>query len=512
MEDTRSAAREKFAELRKVGKDKRAERRALLKRIEELDSEIERNRLECLAARNDYAQIHILPVEVLSTIFQQACHCEERMEIKLSRVCRLWRSITLSSPNLWSTFTYCDSLSEVKRLLIYLERSRNHPVDLLFYIHNGGRFAVVKQLLDKAIKHVSRWRRFSLVVHEDSWSSRDLFAPLLDVSAPHLHRFEVSTPANFWYHDKQLEYDDDSTHHFRYIFKGGAPLLSDVKLDSISWEGFMPLSNMTTLEIQVTDPDACSSPFRYLLHLFDLPLVNLSLIGEVFEAAKASTQQVTTTTLKIFRCSNEIVESILEHIHAPQLEVLILKGCCPDLSGNPYHNSCPTIFPSLHTLSLVDCQFFEFENFSHFALATNCITRLYMFFHVSHLYRHKDVLYLMPKNSPQTILWPRLNSLTYLIGPGAEEDMDDEDFKPYLEVFECRSRILNTHCTLELQPRDAEFWKTKHPASWNRLQKGGFYREMQPRDGCYLPFPPTKFDEFHRGSKDPFMMPEEYYV
>ncbi|KDR82078.1 hypothetical protein GALMADRAFT_135450 [Galerina marginata CBS 339.88] len=504
MEDTRGAARERFAELRKVGKDKRAERRALLKRIEELDSEIEQNRLECLAAKNDYARIHVLPSEVLSAVFQQACLCEERMEIKLSRVCRLWRSITLSSPDLWSTFTYCDSLPEVERLSIYLERSRNHPVDLLFYIHDGGRSAVVRQLLDKAIKHVSRWCRFSLVVHEDSWPTGDLFVSVVDVSAPYLHCFEVSTPANYFYEDEELEYDADSTDPFRYIFKGGAPLLSYVRLDSNAMLGFMPLSNMTTLEIQVTDREACPLPFRYLLHLFDLPLVNLSLIGEVFEAAKTSTQQVTTTTLKTFRCSNDIVKHIFKFILAPQLEVLILRAHASSYLPNLPYDSCPATFPSLHTLSLVDCDFPKFENLSDFAQATNCITRLYISF-TSYFCQNEDPLYYMAKNSPQTILWPRLNSLTYLIGPDADVDMEDEGFERYPEVFECRSRILNTHCTLELQPSDAQFWKTKHPASWNRLQQGGFYREMQPRDGWYPPFPPTPFDEFHRGSKDPFV-------
>ncbi|KDR82080.1 hypothetical protein GALMADRAFT_240561 [Galerina marginata CBS 339.88] len=511
MEDTRSAALEKFAKLRQVVDEKLAERRALLKRIEELDSEIRQKIPECFSAKNDCAQIHVLPSEVLSLVFQQACLCEERMEIKLSRVCRLWRSITLSSPNLWSTFTYYDSLPEVKRLSIYLERSRNRPVDLLFYIHDGGRSAVVRQLLDKAIKHVSRWRRFSLVVHEDSWPTGDLFVSVVNVSAPQLHRFEVSTLASYWYQDEELEYDDDSTDPFRYIFKGGAPLLSYVRLDSSSSDGFMPLSNMTTLEIQLGYEEA-RWPFRYFLHLFDLPLVNLSFIGDFYEyeGAETSTQQVTTTTLKIFRCSNYIVETLFNHIHAPQLEVLILKDHFPSPPGSPPHDSYSTTFPSLHTLALVDCHIREFEHLSLFAQATNCINHLYISFATSHFYQDEDPLYFMAKNSHQTLLWPRLKTLTYLAGPDIEEYLDDEDFECYPKVFECRSRILNTHCTLELQPSDAQFWKTKHPAFWNRLQQGGFYREMQPRDGWYPPFPPTPFDEFHRGSKDPFMTPMKY--
>ncbi|KDR82077.1 hypothetical protein GALMADRAFT_135449 [Galerina marginata CBS 339.88] len=452
---------------------------------------------------NYHTQIHLLPPELLSLVFTQACLSEERMEIKLSRICRQWRCIALSSSDLWSSFTYCDRLPEANRFSTYLERSGDYPLDLRLNIQFKDRSALTEQLLAKAMEHVSRWRRFSLVVHEDSWPADDPFALLADVRAPYLEWFEVFTLGSW---EQGYEHPTDP---FRYLFKGGAPLLSCVKLDSNSMEGCMPMSNITELEIESGIVDRIK-PFSDFLCLFSLPLIHLSLVGTFLVPPTTEHRRVMAATLNTFRCSDVYVgEYFWQYLHAPQLEVLIIQD-----NGSGYwsigNGPSPPLFPSLRILSLINCAIRDFDQFLPLAHATRYITHLY----VSHSYNRPnniDVLHCMAKNSPQTIPWPHLKTLTYMLLEFGDYDLDqavDVDFSSFLEFFETRSEHLNTRCILELQPAEVNSWKKHYPESWNRLRDGGFYQEMQPRGenaARYVPCPPTRFEAVHGTSEDPFL-------
>ncbi|KAF7320519.1 Fatty acid hydroxylase [Mycena chlorophos] len=58
----------------------------------------------------------------------------------LSHVCRRWRQIALDSGSLWTSlvFTYPTSPSQISRILTYLSRSKNYPLDILLDVRDEG--------------------------------------------------------------------------------------------------------------------------------------------------------------------------------------------------------------------------------------------------------------------------------------------------------------------------------------------------------------------------------------
>ncbi|CAL1710422.1 unnamed protein product [Somion occarium] len=93
---------------------------------------------------NDYAEIHSLPDDILTNIFNLVVDEDHRLErqmfmnLKLSAVCRRWRGVALDSQLLWTEI----DISNLVRAAAFLERSGTAPVDTYldggFYGTGGG--------------------------------------------------------------------------------------------------------------------------------------------------------------------------------------------------------------------------------------------------------------------------------------------------------------------------------------------------------------------------------------
>nr|GAT50125.1 fatty acid hydroxylase [Mycena chlorophos] len=86
-----------------------------------------------------------LPNELLTAIFLFAIDHDHDDPLTttpttLSHVCRRWRQIALDSGSLWTSlvFTYPTSPSQMSRILTYLSRSKNYPLDILLDVRDEG--------------------------------------------------------------------------------------------------------------------------------------------------------------------------------------------------------------------------------------------------------------------------------------------------------------------------------------------------------------------------------------
>ncbi|KAF9032131.1 hypothetical protein BDZ89DRAFT_596958 [Hymenopellis radicata] len=125
-------------------------------------AEIERVKLvlQALEEQHAYLDTHVtrtrqfiqpspirkLPTEVLGIIFEHVCASDLYSEYRgtaicLSVVCSKWRSITMSTPALWTTIVYADSPEEVN---YYLDRCGKLPLR----VHVESPLAICDRFLD----------------------------------------------------------------------------------------------------------------------------------------------------------------------------------------------------------------------------------------------------------------------------------------------------------------------------------------------------------------------------
>ena len=217
-----------------------------------------------------------LPVEVTSLVFRYLMGSDDQlaiephfpssldnrrpkhvgvlMEVILSHVCRLWRSIALDLPSLWTTYRYDSYIfyppgPSLHRLEAYLERSRNHLVDLKFdfriahgisHYDCGSRL----QMIAKIMAHVTRWRRIFIIADKNT-PILDLLDNFKKVSAPHLEH--LNTCMGSYGASTRLGQIRDL---HPMLFKGGAPKLCSVAVDYLNHLVVSPLSSITTLRIE----------------------------------------------------------------------------------------------------------------------------------------------------------------------------------------------------------------------------------------------------------------------
>ncbi|KAF5335417.1 hypothetical protein D9611_011699 [Ephemerocybe angulata] len=85
--------------------------------------------------------------------------------LDISHVCRDWREIAFSSPELWSSIYVADGhLSTVHLLQLWLQNSGSRPLDLVFRETNGdiSQSNTIVEMLKVAAAHSRRWRSFKL--------------------------------------------------------------------------------------------------------------------------------------------------------------------------------------------------------------------------------------------------------------------------------------------------------------------------------------------------------------
>ncbi|PPQ72008.1 hypothetical protein CVT26_007968 [Gymnopilus dilepis] len=312
-----------------------------------------------------------LPNEVTCIIFDYALavsaswHESTRLplfEVVASHVCRHWRSAALNYPRLWAHFrpgSKSSSLSS-ERFDAYLERSASSGLELWFKFSNGDNLEDFTVLLQKAMSHMQRWRRFSLFA-DHRFPALDVFAAMETVSVPMLEHFAFCAPSK----NMSIDFRNGPPSLKPTVFKSGAPNLISAALNLTGYFPCMPpLKNITTLHLRgrsyVRGRESTSHIHRDIL---SLPfLVNLSIIGVIYEynEPESGEKPITVPYLKHL-CLTRAMEFLflLPFMRAPSLETLIVRGVLPAtfaaqaLESNTLMSDL-YIFPVLHSVCCID--------------------------------------------------------------------------------------------------------------------------------------------------------------
>ncbi|KAF8900728.1 hypothetical protein CPB84DRAFT_1778770 [Gymnopilus junonius] len=390
-----------------------------------------------------------------------------------------------------------EQASHRNRLLAYLERSRNWPLDIRFEIYPlawcNGLTPMLIDFLKITGKHSFRWRRFSLEMippkppFGTDWDNRDFLTAFDQLSAPILELFEVILPSSP--HLVPERYNGNLLR----TFSGLSPRLALVRMDSLSFMRCMPpLDNITTLRLENCIKLRARIAFRVFLDILNSTpsLVNLMIGKGVFDSnftAPSSMRKASAMWLRNFLCADQSVgESMWLWVDAPVLDLLIFREIWFDpfveYKKTGVDNKTPIVhFPSLKALALIDCIFDTPIDDFPLAHATNGVAHLYIYGGSLSVSRDRFLVPRLAKLNPSTMFWPNLQivacSLTDQGGPS------ERDYESYLQQVQSRSIQLHTPCRLQLSRGDAERWASAHPQSWEALRSGGHFEEkpVDPR-------------------------------
>ncbi|KDR82029.1 hypothetical protein GALMADRAFT_240466 [Galerina marginata CBS 339.88] len=377
------------AELSKLTQQKlrcKAERKALVLRIEELDQEVIRIDANYAAIHNKRLPLLGLPTEVTCMILQFAVgsgyHISGQkrryFEVIASHVCRQWRSIALTYSRLWARFCYVGPktfLNDMDRLDAYLNRSVSHELELWL----DFRMTPIQNeldLLEMALGQIERWKCF-VVSSGGEDSLFGIHSRIGHLGAPKLEHFsfvcEVFSPSGPHIPISNLE---------PTLFTNGAPKLQSVVLGRSSAICLPSLSNITTLCLETLHEGmAIAFPWSTFHLILTLPLLsNLSLAGDVVAHPHASaTSPITMGNLLHFRCGGcGVLPFFLPLLRAPLLQTLIIQNDgFNDLFLESVGASAePYAFPALQTISLLNITFDTLAAAWYFARMTESATEI----------------------------------------------------------------------------------------------------------------------------------------
>ncbi|KDR81995.1 hypothetical protein GALMADRAFT_207349 [Galerina marginata CBS 339.88] len=292
-----------------------------------------------LLARNQY----LIPTSRSLTTFP--------IELTISHVCQLWRSISLDYPLLWDNFRYVipkyKFVRAKHRFASYIERSRSHPLDIWFNFradHGNARYNDHTEMFTMLLSQADRWRRVTFLV---------------DGIPPFLHLLKEVHPANLEHFAVLPQQADYATYtpglFIPSIFTSGALQLKSVRLTTTTHGVFLPpLSNITTFRIE---KPSCFSQFirislsEIIALLTISSLENLSISDIQFQDSfrDGNFKIIIMERLQDLRCGSEDIAQILPYIQAPCLHSLTLKEVkFPVLDTNSA--------PELTNLILLDCE------------------------------------------------------------------------------------------------------------------------------------------------------------
>ncbi|KAF8994789.1 hypothetical protein BDQ17DRAFT_1366368 [Cyathus striatus] len=128
-----------------------------------------------------------VPYDILREIFITACsvNFDDRQQLlkqatsdplTLGSVCRTWRNVTTTTPNLWSSIFLIHSPShptlKLGLLDLYLTNSKNFPLSIWFDVGGLGPrpqlpFGQVLSAFEKLIRHCERWEHLDIYIIPD---------------------------------------------------------------------------------------------------------------------------------------------------------------------------------------------------------------------------------------------------------------------------------------------------------------------------------------------------------
>ncbi|KAF6758251.1 hypothetical protein DFP72DRAFT_1005990 [Ephemerocybe angulata] len=363
------------ARLEQAGPGSRTE---LQQALQQLRSTITTAHIRYNEAHNSQLPLFQLPNEVLGVIFRLAQRnswfdtLRENpgidTQVRISHVCKHWRDISLSLLPLWSVFRYRNVKSlkhciPLRRLEIYLERSKDYPLDLWFNLFLDGTFdnarasvessswPQILKLLALILPHIHRIRELHITAPDGKIN--DFLSHLQKASAPALEFLTIVG-------EKKRELFKGSNWSPN-IFLGGAPRLKYLRSDDAQFSR-PPLQSIVQLRLEQRAQFIRGSPafsLSLLEEILTLPhLEILSMCGHFLRIEPAVLAQarpkIEARKLTHLRCDGYLSllpQYILSHVEAPVLETITFSSfnfSKTSPAGPPVND-----FPSLHTLVLI---------------------------------------------------------------------------------------------------------------------------------------------------------------
>lgn len=330
----------------------------LIHRVQFIEATLLRIREKNVELSALIAPVQSLPVEVLVMIFRIGCKLssEPSVDIKgnptlvypfpmlIASVSRRWRWIALNSPALWTDLRITTGEPRAWPALA-IERSALRLLSITLYCRSprASSQATVTSNLDAIMPHIDRWQRFTLITHHSEVV--DIVGRrLARARSPHLQHLRISLTGSGPTGNQEI--------FLPRILTGGAPVLSSVRLDSVSLAWWSPLlAGLSTLDLRwmwgLFKPDYAT--FRHLLEISP-SLERLILRGSYIDLHP---------------------NTIYAPIQAPSLRYLELSG------DNVCRMSSILKTPSLETLTLANVDESEFREFvSSFQGSTDRYARL----------------------------------------------------------------------------------------------------------------------------------------
>ena len=281
------------------------------------------------------------PLEIQGEIFTHAHHNNSSdetlllpVEVILSHVCSEWRNIAIHIPILWTAFKFDSrrrASAPIDKLKEYLLRSKTQLLELFYnyeeFNEDYGKLFI--QLVEIAVVHAERWRRFTLFTDATFMTPFECIRCLEQINAPNLEYFAMCLASDYI----ELQDIEDQENISPSVLIKGAPKLSIVRIDTSNhFNSLPPLSNLTTLTIQ-DSPEILE--YLYSFHTFRSILMIPSLTNLSIESSMGLERLLGNPDLpRIFMPSLKTlwitrdahVLSTLSLLDAPLLETLVLHN------------------------------------------------------------------------------------------------------------------------------------------------------------------------------------------
>lgn len=232
--------------------------------------------------------IDTLPAELLSTVFlhlRQVRRYRQLLpfQVTISHVCRHWRQVAISTPQLWSSITLFSKRS-LPCLEEWLRRSGAAPLDVRLDLYDAEYrekldITWITETLTRIASCAHRFQSLFVFTYREvnTYHVLQLFehveAPLLERLRIHIGRRE---------HLRELRPFSLPGGGFSLptIFSGGLPRLAFAELESVKC--IPPLTTVTTLHLNVV---GTALSFSRLVEILQMPhdLVSFSLRGYIEE-------------------------------------------------------------------------------------------------------------------------------------------------------------------------------------------------------------------------------------